>query len=70
MVRMQGWGTIHYKSTADVLQDVRKVWTGYRSSYDPSDPVVCVPTPLSCCLRIHPLPEACRIHHCLVLRSP
>ena len=40
--RAQGWGTIQYKSTADVLQDVRKVWTGYRSSYDPSDPVVCV----------------------------
>lgn len=36
----QGWGTIHYKSTTDVLQDVRRVWTGYRSSYEPSDPVV------------------------------
>jgi hypothetical protein len=37
---VQGWGTIYYKSTTDMLQDVRKVWTGYRSSYDPSDPVV------------------------------
>ncbi len=45
MLRAQGWGTIHYKSTADVLQDVRKVWTGYRSSYDPSDPVVYALTP-------------------------
>ncbi|CAL8463497.1 g3031 [Coccomyxa elongata] len=36
----QGWGTIYYKSTTDVLQDVRRVWNGYRSSYDPCDPVV------------------------------
>ncbi len=38
--RGQGWGTIYYKSTTDVLQDVRRVWNGYRSSYDPCDPVV------------------------------
>ena len=36
----QGWGTIEYKSTAEVLQDVRRVWESYRSSYDPTDPVV------------------------------
>lgn len=39
-VLAQGWGTIYYKSTTDVLQDVRRVWNGYRSSYDPCDPVV------------------------------
>lgn len=36
----QGWGTIPYKSTAEVLRDVRRVWDSYRSSYDPTDPVV------------------------------
>ena len=36
----QGWGTIEYKSTAEVLADVRRVWDSYRQSYDPTDPVV------------------------------
>ena len=36
----QGWGTLHYKSTAEVLRDTQLVWANCRRYNDASDPIM------------------------------